>query len=71
MSYTFRLICKETKESIWIGQGRDEEKISVIYGGVKVDEKLKQFLNNNINKDIKFVNSDMADESIDWKEYEV
>lgn len=70
MSYSFSLVCQETKESIWIGQGRNEDRMAVIYTGhPEIIRELIRFLNNNINKNIRFMNSDRMAEDIDTECY--
>jgi len=69
MSQTFYLICNGTKKKIWIGQGW--KKMTTLYTGEERTMKsLKQFLNDHINKDIKFISSNVLDETHEHEEYE-
>lgn len=51
MSYTFRLVCKETGKSIWIGQGRSSDIMSVFYSDQpETMRNLARFLRDHYGK---------------------
>lgn len=71
MSQTFSLVCKETKRSIWIGQGHGV--MSVFYSGMpETMERLKRFLNAHAGKQLEFVCNDRTGFITDdgWEEFE-
>lgn len=58
MSFSYHLVCDETKESIWIGQGWDKME-SLYYGEEEVMENLLKFLNKNRSpKTLRFIKDD-------------
>lgn len=60
MSQTFSLVCHETKQAIWIGQGHGSMG-SLYYGEVHTMENLKRFLNEHRGKSLEFLCDDIAD----------
>ena len=71
MSRIFVLVCPETKKSIWIGQGSGA--ISTIYSeDEEVMENLIGFLDEHQNKEIRFMDSELAGDLYgELKEYEI
>lgn len=69
MSQTFSLICDETEKRVWIGQGWGQ--MDVFYTGEPhTMESLKRFLNEHIDKPIRFLCDDKNDRIFDYEEYE-
>lgn len=64
MSRTFNLVCHETRQSLWIGQGPD--RLTILYGNQT--ERLIRFLNATKGHPL-FVLCDATDEG-DWDEYD-
>ena len=69
MSNTYALVCHETRQGVWIGQGWD--KMTSFYTAEpKTMETLKRFLNDHINKDLEFVCKDKRDIVFTYDRYE-
>ena len=69
MSQHLSLVCKETKQRIWIGQGMGE--MSVFYHNEpELMKKLQTFLNDHRDKDIVFLCNDQNDYVYDYKSYD-
>ena len=59
MSSNFRLICEETKQKIWVGQGWVDKGMETFYSDDKLTMiALGKFLREHEGKNIKLVNSD-------------
>lgn len=68
MSNTYHLVCDETKERVWVGQGWGE-MTSLYSGELKTMEALKIFLNGNHSpRVLRFVCSGADDEFYSYKE---
>ena len=66
MSYSFALVCHETKKRVWIGQGWGEMR-TLYSGEEKTMESLKKFLNDHINKPLEFLCSSQTDDIFDYE----
>jgi len=63
MSVTYSIVCKETKERLWIGQG------NYLYTGDKeVMDSLTKFLFETMGKTLLFICDDFNDEILDQTE---
>lgn len=71
MSQTFSLICRETKQKIWIGQGWGE-MTGFYTGEPETMARLRRFLNATRGKALEFVMNDQTDEIYEdgWQEFE-
>jgi hypothetical protein len=66
MSSSYRIICKETKQAVWIGQGFGGMKI--FYSGEpETMEKLHRFLDETKGKELIVVNTDCTE--IEFEDY--
>jgi hypothetical protein len=61
MSRTFSLVCEETKQKLWIGQGRSDNPFYLYTGDAEVMKKLSLFFRETIGKNLEV----MDDEGID------
>lgn len=53
MSQTFSVVCDETKQKLWIGQGRGH-KMTCLYSGEKETmENLRKFLDSTMGKPLR------------------
>jgi hypothetical protein len=68
MSSSFSLVCRETKQKIWIGQGFGKAE-SLYSGEPQTMANLRLFLNEHANKPIEFVNTDFDDQSQSYEEW--
>ena len=69
MSQTFRLVCHDTKKSLWIGQGWGS--MTTLYSGEPtIMQALKRFLNEHRGRALEFVCSDLVSEDSGISEYE-
>lgn len=67
MSQTFSLICKKTRQRVWLGQGHDH-KLESLYNNYDTYCNLKQFLINTQGRDLQFVCDDDHDEVFTYEE---
>lgn len=59
MSSNYRLICRETKKMIWVGQGWSDKGMETFYSGEEdTMNALGLFLKEHEGKDLVLVNSD-------------
>jgi len=56
MSTTFHLVCHETKQTLWIGQGRGGEMTTLYYGEPETMGRLRAFLNATAGKPLVLMN---------------
>jgi len=69
MSSTYSIICRETKQRVWIGQG-DRNSMSSFYSGdPKIMSNLAGFLNATIGKSLEFVRNDVNEFVYDFQEF--
>lgn len=69
MSNTFSLICRETKSTLWIGQGNGV--MTTFYtGNAEIMERLHRFLCAHMGKQLEVVNDDSIAEEDGWTEFE-
>lgn len=60
MSQTYSIVCRETKQKVWIGQGWGE--MTSLYSGEQdTMERLRKFLNETKSKTLEFVCDDEGD----------
>lgn len=69
MSETFYLVCHETKQRIWIGQGW-ETMTSFYTADPEVMERLQHFLNDHIGRPLEFVCLDHDDRIYKYDHFE-
>jgi hypothetical protein len=69
MSQTYSIICRETKQRVWIGQGDKENIISYYYGSPVVMENLLGLLNSTIGKKLEAVCNNTNEEVYDFEEF--
>jgi hypothetical protein len=62
VSQSFRLVCDETKQTLWIGQGHQGRMTCLYSGEPETMEKLQAFLNHTMGKPLRLV----CDESPDY-----
>lgn len=69
MSLTFSLVCHETKQKIWVGQGRDQARMSNFYAAQpEVIARLGRFLEATRGKPLVLLCDD--EEGQQFSEYE-
>jgi len=68
MSRTYSIICDETKQSLWVGQGSNI-MTSFYSGDPDVMYRLAEFLRTHQDKEIKFVCADFHDDLVDYDEF--
>lgn len=68
MSRTFSLVCHDTKQRIWIGQGY-EEMSSFYFGHRELMERLRRFFNATKGKNLVLLCDDTDDECF-YEEFE-
>jgi len=67
MSDTWSLICDETREKIWVGQGN--VSMSIFYSGEKSTmRELAEFLDRNKWKNLRLVSDMLCEDHEDYKE---
>ena len=55
MSQTFSIVCDETKQKLWIGQGHGH-KMTCLYSGEKETmENIRKFLDSTMGKPLRMV----------------
>ncbi|MGK2884354.1 MAG: hypothetical protein ACSLE8_06195 [Rhodococcus sp. (in: high G+C Gram-positive bacteria)] len=68
MSATWSLVCHETKQTIWVGQGNGEMS-NFYYGEPHTMERLKRFLVATQGKQLVLLVDDIVHE-LDYTEFE-
>lgn len=72
MSQSFHLICDDTKQTLWIGQGHGEKMTCLYSGEPKTMEKLEAFLNHTMGKPLRFVCDEAHDRLAEgYTEFEI
>jgi len=66
MSQTYSLICRETKQAVWLGQGSFDE-LKSLYNDKKTHDALKLFLIETFGKQLEFVCDDANDEVFQYE----
>jgi hypothetical protein len=78
MSLTFHLICPQTKQKLWVGQGHHYEEtnppnqpvMDTFYSGEpKTMELLHRFLKATQGKELMLVCDEWRDDIADWEEF--
>jgi hypothetical protein len=67
MSQTFSIICRETRQRVWVGQGWGT--MTSFYSGEAYIQRLKAFLNATRGKALEFVCNDANDEIYEFDEF--
>jgi len=67
MSQTWSLVCDETREKIWIGQGT--ARMSIFYTAhPEIMAELKEFLADHRDKPLRFICDEGNDECLEYKD---
>ena len=68
MSRTFEIVCHETRQTLWIGQGQSQELSYFYSNNSKVMCKLSRFLAVTLGKNLVVLDSEYVDS--DYQEFE-
>jgi len=67
MSQTFSLVCDDTKQTLWIGQGHGGKMTCLYSGEPETMEKLQAFLNHTMGKPLRFSLDEDPDDYTDFE----
>ncbi len=64
MSRTYSIVCEETKQKLWIGQGRAGDPFYLYTGDAEVMKKLSLFLRDTIGKKLEVIDDEGIDDDV-------
>lgn len=70
MSQTFSLVCRETKQVIWVGQGHEGKMTNFYTGNPRVMDRLGDFLRATAGKNIVLVCNDLDSDHYDYEDFD-
>jgi len=70
MSATFSLVCHETRQTIWIGQGYVDDMEAFYSGDEETMTRLRRFLQATMGKPLVLLCDDVHDEIAEYEEFE-